>query len=92
MAAESVAPVQDAAAERAMQIGAAWAREYVRTLRAQERAPVGAWPGTMSEARRQIVIKLAVALEPGRLNELARLTNVAARRGWQELCEPDPEA
>lgn len=81
----------DAAAERAAEIGKAWAREYVTVLRGQARSPVGAWPGTMSEARRRIVLQLAIALEPGRLDELARLANVAAKRRWHEVSEPDLE-
>lgn len=81
----------DALANRASQIGEAWARDYVRELREQERAPVGAWPGTMSEARMRVRVRLALMLEPDRLDELARVANLAARRGWRELCEPDLE-
>jgi hypothetical protein len=81
----------DSFAERASQIGEAWVDEYVRDLQAQERTPVGGWPGTMSEARRRVLTRLAVILEPARLNELARVANVAAKRGWQAVCEPDPE-
>jgi hypothetical protein len=84
-------PSGDPLAERASQIGEAWALEYVRTLTEQSRAPVGAWPGTMSEARTRVVLRLAVALDPKRLDELARVANLAARRGWQEVCQPDPE-
>jgi cold-inducible RNA-binding protein len=81
----------DSLAERASQIGEAWAHEYVRDLQAQARAPVGAWPGTMSEARRRVVTQLAIVLAPERLNELARVANFAAKRGWRELCEPELE-
>lgn len=81
----------DSLAERASQIGEEWVHEYVRDLHAQERAPVGAWPGTMSEARRRIVTGLALLLEPKRLDELARVANLAARRGWRAVCEPDLE-
>ena len=88
-------PPRDFLAERASQIGQAWAHEYVRDLQTHERAPVGAWPGTMSEARRrvvtQLVTKLAIVLAPERLDELARVTNLAAKRGWQAVCEPDLE-
>ena len=82
---------RDSLAERASAIGEAWAHEYLRDLQAQARAPVGAWPGTMSEARRRVVIHLAIALDPERLNELARVANLAARRGWREVCQPDLE-
>lgn len=87
----SAESARDALADRASQIGEAWAREYVRELREQARAPVGAWPGTMSEARVRVRSRLAVVLERDRLDELARVANVAARRGWREMCEPDRE-
>jgi hypothetical protein len=80
-----------ALANRASQIGEAWAHDYVRELRQQERAPVGAWPGTMREARMRVRSRLAIVLEPDRLDELARVANLAARRGWRKLCEPDLE-
>jgi hypothetical protein len=82
---------RDALAERATRIGEAWAREYVRDLRARSRAPIGAWPGTMTEARMRVASGLSVALDSQRLLELARVANLAARRGWQEVSEPDPE-
>lgn len=91
VAADGAAPTRDFLAERASQIGAAWAEEYVRELRAHARAPVGAWPGTMSEARRRVVIQLAIVLAPERLQELARVANLAARRGWHAHSEPDLE-
>ena len=84
-------PVDDQLAARASQIGEAWANEYLRDLQARERAPIGAWPGTVSEARRRVVTQLALALAPERVQELARVANLAARRGWQKVCEPDPE-
>lgn len=91
VAAEGAPPASDFLAERASQIGEAWAQEYVRELQAHARAPVGAWPGTMTEARRRVVTQLAIVLAPERLLELARTANLAARRGWQKVCEPDPE-
>ncbi len=84
-------PAGDALADRASRIGEAWACDYVRELREQERAPVGAWPGTMREARMRVRSRLAIVLEPDRLDELARVANLAARRGWQKVCEPDLE-
>jgi hypothetical protein len=84
-------PAPDALADRASRIGEAWARDYVRELREQERAPVGAWPGTMREARVRVRSRLAIMLEPDRLDELARVANLAARRGWQKVCERDLE-
>jgi hypothetical protein len=91
VAADGAPPPLDFLAVRASQIGEAWAKEYLRDLQAHERAPVGAWPGTMSEARRRVVTQLAIALAPERLHELARVANLAARRGWQDACEPDLE-
>ncbi len=82
----------DLLAERASKIGEAWADEYVRDLRRHARGPVGAWPGTMSEARRRVVTQLAIALAPERVEELARVANLAAKRGWKTVCEPDLEA
>ena len=91
VAANGAPPPPDFLAERASQIGAAWAEEYLRELQANERAAIGAWPGTMSEARRRVVTQLAIVLAPARLQELARVVNLAARRGWQKASEPDPE-
>ena len=91
MAADEAAPPRDFLAERASQIGDAWAEEYLRELQAHARAPVGAWPGTMSEARSRVVSRLAIVLAPERLQELARVANLAARRGWQRFSEPDHE-
>ena len=84
-------PARDFLVERASRIGEAWAHEYVRDLKSHARAPIGAWPGTMSEARRRIVTQLAIVLAPERLDQLARVANLAAKRGWQEVCEPDIE-
>ncbi len=81
----------DGLAERAVQIGEAWARDYVSALRAQERSAAGGWPGTMSEARSRIVARLAILLDPKQVDELARIANLAARRAWLQVCVPDPE-
>jgi hypothetical protein len=45
----------------------------------------------MREARMRVRSRLAVVLERDRLDELARVANFAARRGWREVCEPDLE-
>ena len=76
----------------ATSIGQAWAQEYVRTLEAQERDIVGAWPGTIREARRQVLARVRDKLEPDQLDQLARITNLAARRGWETVSEPDLES
>ena len=64
MASNDVPPPDDVLAARASQIGAEWAEEYVRDLHLQERAAVGGWPGTISEARRRIALRLASQLAP----------------------------
>ena len=91
VAAEGTPRAADFLAERASQIGEAWAEEYVRDLQAVARAPVGSWPGTMSEARGRVLAQLAVVLAPERLQELAHIAIDAARRGWRKVCEPDLE-
>lgn len=84
----------------ATELGQLWAQEYVRVLRAQDRDIVGAWPGTLSEARRQVLARskainrlapISVG-EPELLDQLARLTNLAARRSWETVSEPDLES
>lgn len=72
-------------------LGEAWADELVRDLRADKRKVIGAWPGTMSEARMRVLARLHRKLDVGVLDDLARVTIVAARRGWQQVSQPDPE-
>jgi hypothetical protein len=76
----------------ATEIGQAWSQTYVRTLHAQERDIVGAWPGTIREARRQVLARIKTKLEPEQLDQLAKMTNLAARRGWESVSEPDLES
>jgi hypothetical protein len=74
----------------AMAIGAAWAHEMVKALRHDEREIIGAWPGTISEAK----MRLLVHLNPVDLDVLAALARVAteaARREWISVAERDPE-
>lgn len=73
-------------------VGAAWADEVVRQLRADDREIVGAWPGTMSEARVRVLARLHVKLEATVLDDLARVATLAARREWRQVSEPDPES
>ncbi|MCX5742770.1 MAG: hypothetical protein NT062_09765 [Proteobacteria bacterium] len=77
--------------EVATAIGAAWASEIVHSLRSDDREIIGAWPGTMREARMRVVAAMATKLDLSVLDELARIANVAARRGWQEVSSVDPE-
>lgn len=73
-------------------IGEAWAHEYVSELQAQARPPAGGWPGTMGEARHRILTHIATSLDRERLNELARVANLAAKRGWRAACQADLES
>jgi hypothetical protein len=72
-------------------VGEAWAHELVRSLRSDDREIIGAWPGTLREARMRIRVALRSRLELHVIEELARVAYLAARRGWGELSEPDPE-
>ena len=74
-----------------MAIGAAWANEIVRALRDDEREIVGAWPGTISEAKIRVLAHLnTVDLEV--LAALARVATKAAQREWLNIAERDQEA
>jgi hypothetical protein len=73
-------------------IGEDWARELVGTLRSEDREIIGAWPGTLREARMRIRVAVRARLELEVLEELARVAYLAARRGWQEVSEQDPES
>ncbi len=83
--------VTEALASAATAIGEAWANELVRSLRNNEREVVGAWPGTMREARARVVTGVNVKLEATVIEALAKVANLAARRGWQEVSVPDLE-
>jgi hypothetical protein len=72
-------------------VGEAWAAELVGTLRANEREIIGAWPGTMREARMRVLARLHRQLDLSLLDDLARLVIVAARREWHQVSQPDPE-
>lgn len=74
----------------AMAIGAAWAHEMMRALRKHERDVVGAWPGTLSEAKMRVLAHLDT-LDLEVLTDLARLAIGAARREWLFVAERDPE-
>ena len=73
-------------------VGEAWAVELVRSLRTDDREIIGAWPGTLREARVRIRIAVRTKLDLQLFEALARVAYFAARRGWQEVSERDPEA
>lgn len=75
-----------------MAIGEAWAHELVRALRNDEREILGAWPGTISEAKLRVLVHLNHLLDLEVLADLARVATVAARREWLNVAERDPEA
>jgi hypothetical protein len=75
----------------AIAIGEGWARELVSELRAVDREIVGAWPGTLREAKMRIRVAVRSALDVRVVGELAHVAYVAARRCWQDLSEPDQE-
>ena len=76
-------------------LGEAWANDVANTLRAQTRDIIGAWPGTIREARRRVLLGLPAARKPSfdtaALEALARAVYDAARRCWDQIAEPDPE-
>jgi hypothetical protein len=76
-------------------LGEAWAHDVASALHAQGRGVVGAWPGTMREARSRVLMGLPAARQPTfdplALQALARDVYDAARRCWDEISEPDPE-
>jgi hypothetical protein len=76
-------------------LGEAWANDVANALRAQTRGVVGAWPGTIREARSRVLLGLPAARHPtfdsAALETLSRAVYEAARRCWDEISEPDPE-
>jgi hypothetical protein len=76
-------------------MGEAWARDVADALRAQTRGIVGAWPGTMREARSRVLVGLPAArrsaFSAAALEALSRAVYDAARRCWDAISEPDLE-
>jgi hypothetical protein len=76
-------------------LGQAWANDVAKALRAQTRSVVGAWPGTIREARSRVLLSLPAArqstFDSELLAALARAVYNAARRCWDEIAEPDME-
>ena len=76
-------------------LGEAWANDVANALRAQTRGIVGAWPGTLREARTRVLRGLPAARQPSfdvaALDALSRAVYDAARRCWDQIAEPDPE-
>ena len=76
-------------------LGEAWAHDVARSLREQTRGVVGAWPGTMREARSRVLVGLPPArrsaVDAAALDAMSRAVYNAARRCWDAFAEPDPE-
>lgn len=76
-------------------LGEAWVRDVADALRAQTRGIIGAWPGTLREARSRVLVGLPAArrstFDPAELDALSRAVYEAARRCWDAIAEPDPE-
>jgi hypothetical protein len=76
-------------------LGEAWANDVAAALRAQTRSLVGAWPGTLREARSRVLRGLPEARQSSfdaeALAVLARAVYDAARRYWDTMAEPDLE-
>jgi hypothetical protein len=76
-------------------LGKTWAHDVANKLSEQGRGVVGAWPGTLREARSRVLMGLPATRQPTFdvevLQGLAREVNDAARRCWDEIAEPDPE-
>lgn len=76
-------------------LGEAWVRDVADALRAQTRSIVGAWPGTLREARSRVIVGLPAAhrstFDAAALDALSRAVYGAARRCWDAIAEPDPE-
>lgn len=75
----------------ATEVGQLWATEVVDTLRSNGRLIIGAWPGTMREARMRVLARLDRLVDLALLDHLARVATVAARREWHHVSQPDPE-
>jgi hypothetical protein len=82
--------VTDTFVPAAVAIGEAWANELVRGFKADDRKVIGAWPGTMSEARKRVLFGLRVRLDSHLLDDLAKVASVAARREWRHATQPLP--
>jgi hypothetical protein len=77
-------------------LGETWAQERALDLQTHERDVVGAWPGTVREARSLVLARIPAMrgrpTDPDALQLLARAAYTAARRSWEAISEPDPEA
>ena len=77
-------------------VGACWMEWWHEQLRGERRAVAGAWPGTISEARRrvlseaQIEPELQLPLTPDELESTSRAANLHAKTLWRARAIPEP--
>ncbi len=80
----------------AVAAGHSWASTTVGVLRTQDRAVSGGWPGTLREAKGQVLVALSLRrgqpVSAERLDALARAAYASARTVWSTQAEPDLEA
>ena len=85
--------------EQAELVGQQWAERWFERAEREQRALVGGWPGTMSEARAQVVRAVVPWLrERGRwptfdvtnFEATARIVYSTARTAWRQRSVADP--
>lgn len=93
------APLDPELRTRAELVGLEWAERWFDRAEREQRALVGGWPGTMSEARAQVVRALVPWLsERGRwpaadvtnFEATARLVYSTARAAWRQRSVAEP--
>jgi hypothetical protein len=73
-------------------VGHAWVTELVGAYRADEREIVGAWPGTISEARFRVLARVGRTVDKGVIDDIAKLARLVAQKEWHQISQPDPES
>jgi hypothetical protein len=85
----AITPELDVLAE---DVGRAWAAALADGVRAQSRDVAGGWPGTMTEARGQILAALGPRyISRAELNALSSTAYRAAQAQWRIVALPDPD-
>ena len=77
-------------------VGVSWMDWWYEHLRGERRAVAGAWPGTISEARRRVLTQattepgLSLPLTPDELETTSRAANLHAKALWRAKAIPEP--
>ena len=77
-------------------VGAAWMEWWKEHLRDDRRAVAGAWPGTISEARRRVLTHattepgLTLPLTADELESTSRAATLHAKSLWRQRAIPEP--